>query len=218
MTNPNPGIAAAATPLSPQARRTAALAQGRATAAANRAARAASEAPAETGPGVSAARKAQGKVGSVIGHTAAGRVIVVGRDGKPISRKGDRNIDKFAIPREEIPDGWSYQWIAETVLNEPQTAALMDFQQKQWTPVPQDRHPTRPVRQGGLMLVERPKALTEEARQEEMQQAKDQLKANVEQFSPPSGLKATGGIRRGRPVSVSADGVAAPTLEIAGDE
>lgn len=222
------GIAAAAAPdkpMSPQAKRMAALAKGRATAAANRAAAAAaSEGDGEDEPtapaapraalGVSAARQAQQKPGTVVGHTAQGRVIVIGRDGKPISRKGDRNIDKFAIPKEEIPSGWSYQWIAETVLNEPQTAQMLDFQQKSWTMVPQDRHPTRPVRQGGLVLVERPKVLTDEARQEEMQEAKDQIKANVEQFAPPGGLQKTGSIRRGKPVSVSADGVPEPTLEL----
>ena len=229
----NAGIAAAAGPVSPQAKRVAALAQGRATAAANR--RAAKEAaiedaaadgdatdaygeriePHAAGPGVSAARRAQQRAGTVVGHTAQGRVIVIGRDGKPISRKGDRSIDKFAIPKEEIPPGWSYQWNAETVLNEPQTAGMLDFQQKQWSFVPQDRHPTRPVRQGGLVLMERPEALTQEARQEEMQEARDQVRANVEQFAPPGGLQKTGKIRKGKPVSVSADGVAAPTLELA---
>jgi hypothetical protein len=221
MAEPTAGIAAAA--ISPQQARKNAqlanLAKGRATAAANRTKAAQSdapEAPARAGLGVSAARQAQ-KAGTVVGHTEHGRVIVIGRDGRPISRKGDRNIDKFAIPKEEIPVGWSYQWICETVLNEPQTASLLDFQQKQWTPVPQDRHPTRPVRQGGLMLVERPQVLTDEARQEEMQEARDQVKANVEQFAPPGGLQKTGRIRKGRPVSVSGDGVPEPTLELADD-
>jgi hypothetical protein len=197
----NEGIGA----VSPQAKRAAVLAEGKAQAS-------------EDDLGVSAAR--QGQPGTVVGHTQSGRVIVIGRDGKPISRKGDSNIDKYAIPKEEIPLGWSYQWIAETVLNEPQTAALMDFQQKQWVPVPQSRHPTRPVKQGGLMLVERPEALTKEARQEEMQEARDQIRTNVEQFMPNdsgaarSGLRPTGGIRKGRAQSVAVDGVAPPTLEL----
>lgn len=217
MTDTNPSLASAT---SPQARRIAAMNAARAAkAAAKRAAPAAAEPSA--GLGVSAARQAQ--AGHIVGHTPQGRAIVIGRDGKPISRKGDRGIDKYAVPAGEIPANWSYQWIAESVLNEPQAAAMIDFQQKGWTAVPQERHPNIPVRQGGLMLVERPKALTDEARHEEIQEAKDQLRTNVEQFMPNdsgaarSGLRPTGGIRKGRAQSVAVDGVPMPTLEIAGE-
>jgi hypothetical protein len=227
------GAAAAPPPMSTEAQRLANLAKGRQTAARNRAAAKARAAqPVEeefeevdeqpqaqtpaprAGLGVAAARKVQAVPGTVIGTNDRGRVIVVGRDGKPISRLGDRNIDKYAIPKDEMPAGWSYQWIAETVLNEPQTGAMMDFRQKQWSNVPQERHPTIPVRQGGLVLVERPIVLTEEARQEELQEARDQVRANVEQFTPGGGLQKTGAIRKGRPVSVSADGVPDPVVEL----
>jgi hypothetical protein len=200
------GIAAA---VSPQDKKRDSLAKARAVQAANREA-AQQEA---AGLGVSAARAAQAP-GSVVGRTERGRVIVIGRDGKPISRAGDQNIDKYAIPPNEIPNGWGYQWIAETVLNEPQTAAMLQFKQAGWTFVPQERHPNNPVRQGGLALVERPQPLIDEARQDEMQQASDQVRANVEQFAPPGGLQKTGRIRKGRPVSVSADGVPEPVLEV----
>jgi hypothetical protein len=171
--------------------------------------------------GVAAARTASARTPVVRGHTAEGRVIALGRDGKPISRKGTPGVDKFAISPDQIPEGWSYQWIAETVLNAPQTSMIVGFQQNGWTEVPADRHPSIPVRQDGLVLVERPKALTDEARGEEIQAAKDQIRANVEQFMPAdsvqaqAGLRATGGIRKGRPQSVVQDGVPAPTLEIA---
>jgi hypothetical protein len=150
-----------------------------------------------------------------VGHTERGRVIVIGRDGKPISRIGESGgADPYDIPKNEIPKGWGYQWCAETVYNAPQSAAMMDFKQKQWTPVPQDRHPTIPVRQGGLILMERPQLLTDEARNEEVAKAKLQLRTNIEQFEPAAGLRATGGIRKGRGQSVDADGVAPPVLEL----
>jgi hypothetical protein len=177
---------------------------------------------AAAGIGVSAARRAQNaRPGQVIGHTDRGRVIVIGRDGKPISRVGETGVDKYAIPKNEIPAGWSYQWIAETVYNEPQAASMADFKQKCWTVVPEDRHPTVPHRQGGLVLVERPTAMSDEARREEIAEAKQQLKTNAEQFMPKegvNGMQPTGRIRKGRGQSVSQDGVEPPTLEIAGDD
>lgn len=208
------------------------LAKARAALAAKNAAkRAAAAHPAQrsaarspSGPG-----NLSGQPGAVRGHTKEGRVIVVGRDGKPVSRTGQPNADQFAIPAELLEPDWSYQWVAETVLNEPQTAALIGFGENGWTPVPADRWPGRfmlpgttgPIRRGGQMLVERPKHLTEEARREEIEAAHSQLRTNVEQFMPPdsvasrSGLQPTGRIRKGRAVSTARDGVPQPALEIA---
>jgi hypothetical protein len=171
------------------------------------------------------------KPGAVRGRTAEGRVIVIGRDGKPIHRVGTQ-ADQFAIPDSMRQEGWSYQWIAEVVLNEPQTAALIDFQNNGWTPVPASRCPgvmmpageTGPIRRKGLMLVERPSVLTEEARAEEIADAKALVRANAEQFMPPdsvasrAGLAPTGRIRKGKPIGTAQDGVAPPVLEIADDD
>ena len=173
------------------------------------------------GLGVSAARRAQAAIpGTVVGRNERGRVIVIGRDGKPVSRQGDNQVDKFDV-KKYCAAGWTFQWIAEEVLNQPQTAAMNEFYQGGWTPVPQEKIPGIPVLQGGLRLVERPLPLTEEARQEEMQQANDQLATNVKQFMPhdaaarAAGLKPIGGIRKSRAIAV--DEVPPPHVEIAAD-
>jgi hypothetical protein len=173
------------------------------------------------GLGVSAARRAQAAIpGTVIGRNERGRAIVIGRDGKPTSRMGDNKIDKFAV---QPPPGWSYQWLADEVLNAPQTASINDMAEAGWTSVPQSRHPAIPVRQGGLRLVERPLVLTEEARREEMQMANDQLRVNVQQFMPNdsaarrAGLMPTGGIRKARAMPVNAGEVPPPHVEIAAE-
>lgn len=108
---------------------------------------------------------------------ATGRVIAFGR-----TRKRRSDADQFHIPPEIIPDGWDYQWVTFSVYGQEQTANLVSMQENGWTPVPADRHagmfmPAEhkgSIIRDGLMLVERPMALTIEARQEEHRKSRTQ--------------------------------------------
>lgn len=127
-----------------------------------------------------------------------GRQEVVGRDGKLLSRKRGGNTDKFHIPAELIPDGWSYEWKRESLYGQEDTANMMHAAENGWTPVMAEAHPgmfmpsgyTGPIRRDGLVLCERPMELTEEARAEEREAARQLNQAQQEQLglAMPSGF------------------------------
>src|SRR5882757_5838256 len=127
-----------------------------------------------------------------------GAVVVRGRDGEVLTRKRTGVGDIFDVPADLIPAGWSYQWCAVTVVGN--TEVLIDqnlmMAENGWRPVPSDRYPGRfmpvghkgPITRGGQMLMERPEALTEEARSEDIRAAK-QLISDRNDSLKLSGLK-----------------------------
>lgn len=116
--------------------------------------------------------------------TRHGAVIVVGRDGEQLTRRRTSVGDKYDVPRNEIPRGWSYQWNPVTVLGQKigEMVEQHDLQmfENGWRPVPASRHAGRWTPHGfegsiivdGLRLEERPESLTQEAQQEDTQRAK----------------------------------------------
>jgi len=129
---------------------------------------------------------------------ATGRVSVMGRSGKMVTRHvSHAEGDPYFIAPGEIPEGWTYQWIAVTVTGQEQRKSLASFARGGWEPVPMSRYPGRygPAKlQGkdneehivieGLGLYERPTELTDEARHEEVTAAKNLIRTRNEQFSP----------------------------------
>lgn len=123
---------------------------------------------------------------------------VVGRDGKALSRKRGGNVDRFYIPKHLIPDGWSYEWKRESLFGQEDTAHMMHMAENGWTPVQASAHPgyfmpdghNGPIRRDGMILMERPVELTNEARREDEINAKNLMQAQKEQLglSLPSGF------------------------------
>jgi hypothetical protein len=123
-----------------------------------------------------------------------GRLMVRGRDGEMLTRKRSNTSDPFHIDQREIPDGWSYQWIAKSVLGNSSADVISttSFFENGWRPVPASRHPgqfmpagyTGNIERDGQMLVERPLQLTQEAREEEIATAKNLIRTQNEQFMP----------------------------------
>jgi hypothetical protein len=79
--------------------------------------------------------------------------------------------DRFYIPPNEIPDGFEYYWVRDSVFGEPDEHRIIQMQNKGWTFVPASRHPHRTqstvpwrpktdksnfIFEGGLVLCERP--------------------------------------------------------------
>lgn len=144
---------------------------------------------------------------------ARGGNVVIGHNGEQLSRKRKSTGDMFEIPKELIPKGWEYQWCAVSIVGNSEI--LMDqnlmFQENGWRSVPSERHDGRfmPVGhkghiiRGGQMLMERPKALCDEARAEDIALARRQIqdrdqslmggKANVRNL--PSGFEMGGKYR-----------------------
>lgn len=88
---------------------------------------------------------------------------------------------KFDIPPGMVPPGMSYEWKRLTNLGMEDKTHQLAMRRNHWTPVPAGRHPEMygegqgPVIIDGLMLMERPAYLTEEARLEDAQNAIGQL-------------------------------------------
>lgn len=80
--------------------------------------------------------------------------------------------DDFYIPPEEIPTGWDYQWRTESVIGKEDKNYMYGLIRRGWEPVPEGRHPGYIVRREGLILMERPKVLTDEARKGELHDAR----------------------------------------------
>lgn len=110
-----------------------------------------------------------------------GRAVAIGRDGKPIYRQTSLGSnDPYAIDPSIIPDGWVYEWKRYSIYNQvDHTHQAKLARVGRWTPVPAERHDglfCEPGSKGsiihdGLILMERPRVLHEEAMMEEKRAA-----------------------------------------------
>jgi hypothetical protein len=129
---------------------------------------------------------------------ANGKKEVIGRDGKVLSRKRGTNIDRFYVPKEAIPEGWDYEWKAQNIMGQENTAHMMSMSENGWTPVPASRHPglfmpqgyEGPILRDNMILMERPIELTEEARAEDVAAANALMNHQRQQLGQrlPSGF------------------------------
>jgi len=89
-------------------------------------------------------------------------------------RKGGQVADKFHIDPSQIPAGMSYEWKRATVYGASDPYYDVQMREQGWEPVQAERHPelvasgtTGSIVRDGLILMERPVELTEEARSED---------------------------------------------------
>lgn len=122
---------------------------------------------------------------------------VIGRNGEVLSRRRDGGLDaanQFIVPERLKQDGWSLQWVRESCWGEPDRGNMTNHQENGWRPVPADRDGfsdyfgvdtkiENVVRRQGLVLMERPQTLTDEALREDEHQAKMQRNSQVEEFA-----------------------------------
>lgn len=101
---------------------------------------------------------------------------------RKLSDTGHENI--FYIPVEEIPEGLSYEFKRWSVKGQEDPFYIASMREQGWEPVDPKRHPTwvppgynQPyIIKGDQILMERPMELTEEARAEQRQLAKRQVR------------------------------------------
>lgn len=99
-------------------------------------------------------------------------------------RKATAVEDMFYIPVEEIPEGSSYEWKRWTVIGQEDPFYIAQMREQGWEPVLAKRHPTwvppnydKPhIIKNGMILMERPIELTEEARAEQKVLARQQVR------------------------------------------
>jgi hypothetical protein len=103
----------------------------------------------------------------------------------------DEGEDRFRVNQNTVPEGWVYEWKRKTVLGQPDPAYEVELARKGWEPVPASRHPEMmPIGKGydnierdGMILMERPKELTDEARDVELRKARAQVRSKEQQLT-----------------------------------
>lgn len=166
-------------------------------------------------------------------------VNAVGRNGERLSRRHDDSTNPFDLPPEFVEatrfEGYDLEWKAETVQGKDQPTYLSKLHANGWRPVPARRLPGMyapendegPVRYDGMVLMERPLSLTEEARQDEERKAFEQVRMkhdswgvdskNTAVFDPNTPMAKSFTITPRSTVEPT-DPKWLPTLEIAGEE
>lgn len=107
----------------------------------------------------------------------------------------DEGTDEFFVNPAEIPDGWTYEWKRKEVMGKEDHNYQTQLLRKGWEPVPADRHPDMMpphmrngnIERKGLVLMERPAEITNEARNIERKRARAQVQIKEDQLSaaPP---------------------------------
>jgi hypothetical protein len=117
------------------------------------------------------------------------------------------STDRFAFDTSIIPDGWSYEWKRKSIYNQEDPAYQIRLADGGWTPVPASRHPNlmpvgnyATIERDGMVLMERPKELTDEAKDIELRRARNQVRAKEAQLSAtPDGTLSRDADPRTRP-------------------
>ena len=121
----------------------------------------------------------------------AGRPERVDAVARTRQRKGNQVIDPFYIPPRLIPDGMSWEWKRHTTYGQQDVSYENSLMENGWEPVDASRPEVKgfmpagykgPVIRNGLMLMERPIELTQEARDEDTMLARSQVRAKEQQL------------------------------------
>lgn len=103
----------------------------------------------------------------------------------------DEGHDKFYIPKDIVPDGWTYEWKRRLLLGQEDPSYQVSLARMGWEPVPSKRHPEmmptnwkgETIERDGLILMERPTEIVEEARRIEYMKARKQVRDKEAQLS-----------------------------------
>lgn len=103
----------------------------------------------------------------------------------------DEGTDEFYIDPSMIPDGWSYEWKRRLLLGAEDPSHNVALYRMGWEPVPLSRHPEmmprdwrgETIERKGMILMERPLELVEEARQIERRKAVNQVRDKEAQIA-----------------------------------
>jgi len=106
-------------------------------------------------------------------------------------RKGGQGKDKFDIPENLRRPGTSYEWKRMAVYGKPDSSHLVEMREQGWEPVddPALRKYFMPeghdgaIERDGLVLMDRPQQLTDEAREEDRLLAINAVRAKEQQMS-----------------------------------
>lgn len=128
--------------------------------------------------------------------------------------EGGSDRDKFWAPAP--PPGWDYQWKRRTIYNQEDPAYQVELARNGWEPVPLSRHPdmmpkgwtSATIEVEGLVLMERPMVLTQEARLRESRAARESVLTKEAQLRETR--KGDLGARQVREFSKTREAIAIP--------
>jgi hypothetical protein len=112
-------------------------------------------------------------------------------------RGGDMSegSDDFYIDLGDIPAGWTYEWKRKLVLGAEDPAYMVALARAGWEAVPTSRHPSYMPNSGnyptierkGMLLMERPTEITDDARDHEQRKARNQVRQKEAQLNSSEG-------------------------------
>lgn len=106
----------------------------------------------------------------------------------------DEGTDEFYIDPQMIPEGWSYEWKRKLLLGAEDPTHTVALLRMGWEPVPLNRDrdhaammpstwPHNTIERKGMILMERPAEVVEEARRIEQRRATSQVRAKEAQLA-----------------------------------
>ena len=101
-------------------------------------------------------------------------------NGPRLTRQRKRTDDRFYIPRSLVPAHMSWEWKREKVYGMPDLEHMTGLRENHWSPVDGKKYPGLITHKDGMVLMERPKYLTDEARQEDFDIATSQVRTIVD--------------------------------------
>ena len=112
-------------------------------------------------------------------------------------RGGDmaEGSDDFYIDLADIPSGWTYEWKRKLVLGAEDPAYMVALARAGWEAVPTSRHPSYmpdsgnypTIERKGMILMERPTEITNDAREHENRKARNQVRQKEAQLNSAEG-------------------------------
>jgi hypothetical protein len=107
----------------------------------------------------------------------------------------DEGTDDFYINKDDIPPGWEYEWKRKLLLGAEDPAYQVALARAGWEPVPTARHPSYMPNNGdhpiierkGMVLMERPSEISDEARAIELRKARNQVRQKEAQLNSAEG-------------------------------
>jgi hypothetical protein len=111
----------------------------------------------------------------------------------------DEGTDDFFIDKRIIPEGWAYEWKRHTTLGAEDPAYQVQIARAGWEAVPASRHPEMmpqkwpgaTILRKGMMLMERPLEIVEEAKAIELRKARGQVRQKEQQlYGAPAGANS----------------------------
>lgn len=100
-------------------------------------------------------------------------------------------VDEFYIDRSRLPVGWDAEWKTKTVLGAEDPAQMVSYARMGWEPAPLDLFPEmmpqgwkgNTIERKGMILMIRPRKITDMVRQADARKAREQIRAKEAQLS-----------------------------------